>query len=168
MFDNNPFREFKKMMKERNLKEEDHNMGMGTGAEADYDSAEEQKKLEKQISSRITDHQPPENPEDPTTTQRHLEYVNSADHIASNLGSDAVDTILDDIEQERDDSGHKPGTPFNPVHSQLIDHIMKRARGYDNIKHGRRISDMEHAPSSGSVFLLPKKHQLPPKQKSNK
>lgn len=138
MFDNNPFREFKKMMKERNLKEEDHNMGRGTGAAEDYNSKKEQEELENEITSRIDGHQPAEKKGDPSATQRHLEYINSEPHILKNLPGKAVDLILNDIEGERDTAGHTPETPLDPTHNELIGHVMN-SPGYDEKTHGSQI-----------------------------
>jgi hypothetical protein len=153
MFDNNPFREFKKMMKERNLKEEDHNMGMGTGAAADYDSKKEQEELEDEITSRIEGHPPAEKEGDPSATQRNLEYITSEPHILKNLPKEAVDIILTNIEQEQDTAGHTHETPLDPTHNELIGHVMK-SPGYDQRRHGSQIdrikSEGDHKPEKTS------------------
>jgi hypothetical protein len=137
MFDFNPFREYKEMMKQRRLQEADHNMGMGAGAEADYDSAKEHEKFVKEISDKLESH---------STTGEYSDYIQQIG--PHNLTGEHVDTILTDIEQERDSAGHNPGTPFNPVHSQLIN-TLKQSRGYNDEEHGRRIANMEYASEEG-------------------
>ena len=133
MFDNNPFREFKEMMKKKRLQEEDHNAGFGAGAAADYDSADEHGKFVEEISDTLYDH---------GSTGEHLQYIQSTPGVHSSLTSNHLHDILDHIGDERDNANEKPGTPFNPTHSQLIDVVLKHPNVEAN--HRNKVAKMEH------------------------
>ena len=139
MFDYNPFRDFKEMMKKKRLSEEDHNMGFGAGAADDYDSAQEHGKFVKEISDTLYGH---------GSTGEHLQYIQANPNVHSSLTSDHLHDILDHIGEERDNAKENPGTPFNPIHRQLIDVVLKHPNA--NEKHSKKVADMEYSESTES------------------
>ena len=133
MFDFNPFREYKEMMKQRRLQEADHNMGMGAGARADYDSAEEHEKFVKEISDNLLSH---------GTSEEHLKYLKSNPNVHSSLEPGHIEGILGIIEDERHAAKQKPGSPFTPVHGELIGMLASHPNA--TLKHKNMMAEMEH------------------------
>lgn len=100
MFDNNPFREYKNMIKKKRLSEEDHNMGFGPGAADNYDAEKEHGEHLESIGSelkRAVDKEGHNRVHElfrkhyNDLTPEHLDMITSVRHLPGNIGySDLV------------------------------------------------------------------------------
>lgn len=124
MFDYNPFREFKQMMKEQLSPHiPDPDEGFDAGAEGE-------------ITARINSH---------ADSSELLAGLKSDSKFAQDVGNHHghLHHILRMIGDERNEQGHGPGTRFSPHHDELIKFVTQ-APAYHPVEHGNIIHNMEH------------------------
>lgn len=145
MFDNNPFRAYKQMMKEQHRSDPDEGF---PGRESDYDAAKEHEQFREEITARLNSHA------DSSALLAGLQSPELAKHVGDDPHH--LHHVLDFVEEERSNADHNPGTPFSTTHGGLID-IVQSSPAY-NAEHSKRIGNMEYAesnepPPSGPGYL---------------